>query len=93
MGSLANLYGQLDLLGDTKFLFRLRSASILQQSQLPISAELLSVSPVWRLFVQQSQLPISPAELLSVSPICQVSLCSAVSAVNVAIREVGPRDE
>ena len=34
--------------------------------QLSISsAELISVSPVWRLFVQQSRLPTSPAELLS----------------------------
>ena len=36
------------------------------KSQLPnFSADLLSVPPVWPLFLQQSQLPISPAELLS----------------------------
>ena len=34
-----------------------------------LSADLLSVPPVWPLFLQQSQLPISPAELLSVPPV------------------------
>ena len=33
------------------------------KSQLP------AVPPVWPIFLQQSQLPISPAELLSVPPV------------------------
>ena len=44
-----------------------------------LSAELLSVSPVWRLFVQQSQLPISPVvPSFSQSLQCGVTLFSSL---------------